>query len=171
MSSSASDILKSAPQFIQSVIDEAKSIGVDLDAFQMDHFCFRVENEDQYDHYKKEFAQFGILLSEAQVNGRPIATYKLHEPVTVGEKRIPCIEIPSPKTGSAYPLGLEHVECVVAEPLSRFIQRFPLMKFDIRAMKKALNPEVALKLPSGKSVKFHNLPLENVIELEKKMGL
>ncbi len=170
MSQSTQEILNSTPAFISSILSEAKECGIDLSHYEMDHFCIRVETIEQYKHYKKEFEAFGILLSEAKVNGRPISTYKLNVPIKVQNKVIPCVEIPSPKEGSPYPLGLEHVECVVEEALGRFIQRFPQLSFDCRAMKQSINPEVALKLPSGKCVKFHNQTLESVIEIEKKLG-
>lgn len=163
------NILESVPAFIVAVHDETREAGLDLSNFEIDHFCFRVESLSQYDHYKKEMKVFGNLLSEAKINGRPIATFKLNQPIKFLDKEVSCLEIPSPKEGAPYPLGLEHLECVVEEPLSVFIQRYPLLSFDTRAIKKPINAEIALKLPSGKSVKFHNQSLESVIAIENKL--
>lgn len=167
----ANSILKEVPAFVESVVAEAASLGLNLKQYPIDHFCFRVESSEQYSHYKKLFAAEGELLSEAQIAGRPIATFKLKEAVEVLGQKIYCVEIPSPKEGAPYALGLEHIECVVEEALTVFAQRFPALKFDTRGMKKPINAELALKLPSGKSVKFHNQSLETVIEIEKKLGL
>lgn len=164
-------ILKEVPAFVESILSEAAALGLDLKKFQIDHFCFRVETSEQYSFYKEKFSKEAELLSEAEIAGRPIATYKLKTPVSVVGQQISCIEIPSPKEGAFYPLGLEHIECVVPEPLTVFIQRYPTLKFDQRAIKKPLNAEIALRLPSGKSVKFHNQSLETVIEIEKKLGI
>lgn len=171
MKAEAAKILASVPAFIESIVEESLNIGIDIRTYSMDHFCFRVETQEQYDSYKAAFNAHGKLISEAHISGRPIATFKLTQGIRILENRmIDCIEIPAPKEGTPYPLGLEHVECVVPEALTVFIQRFPHLKFDLRAMKKPINPEVALKLPSGKSVKFHNQSLEQVIEIENKVS-
>lgn len=170
MTLNAQEILNSVPAFVESVVSEARDLGVNVESFEIDHFCFRVETFAQYETYKNLFEAVGVLLTEAPISGRPIATYKLKQPVLWKNKKIPLVEIPAPKEGVHYPLGLEHLECVVSDPLSVFIQRYPGLNFDLRAMKKAMNPEIALNLPSGKSVKFHNQSLEAVIELEKKLG-
>ncbi|MEZ4813921.1 MAG: VOC family protein [Bdellovibrionota bacterium] len=167
----AVDVLVMAPSFIEEVMEESRNVGVDLSPFVIDHFCFRVETQEQYSFYKKDFDSLGKLLSEAIISGRPISTYKLNKPLQVFNKIVPCIEIPAPKDGAPYPLGLEHIECVVPEPLTVFMQRFPQLKFNLGALKNPINPEIALKLPSGRSVKFHNQTLEQVIEIEKKLGL
>lgn len=171
MKTAVANILASVPSFIESIVEEALNLGLDIRNYHLDHFCLRVESIEQYESYKGEFSCHGKLISEAIISGRPIATFKLHQPIHYLDKRmIDCIEIPSPKEGVPYPLGLEHVECVVPEALTVFIQRFPQLRFDLRAMKKPINPEVALKLPSGKSVKFHNQSLEQVIEIENKFS-
>jgi len=161
--------LEYAPIFVAETVKEVFELGMELGPFEIDHICFRVETLAQYENYKKEFAQVGALLSEALINGRPIATYKLHRPIELGPKRIPCVEIPAPKEGSPYSLGFEHIECVVPEALTRFIQKYPQLKFDARAIKNPINPEISLKVPSGKTVKFHNQSLEAVIAIEKKL--
>jgi len=168
----AQDIIGEIPSFVEAVIEESqRELGLDLSKYIIDHVCFRVENQEQYNFYREDFKNLGDLISEAIIGGRPISTFKFKSPVLMGDKSIPCIEVPSPKDGAVYSLGLEHIECVIPEALTVFIQRFPGLKFDLRALKKALNPEVALRLPSGKSIKFHNQSLETVIEIEKKLGL
>lgn len=170
MKNEVANILASVPDFIEGIVEEVLNMGIDIRSYPMDHFCFRVETQEQYNVYKEAFSAYGQLISEAVIGGRPIATFRLKDPVRIlGNKFIACVEVPSPKEGVSYPLGLEHVECVIPDALSVFIQRFPQLKFDERALKKPINPEIALKLPSGKSVKFHNQSLEQVIEIEKKL--
>ncbi|HVJ63784.1 MAG TPA: VOC family protein [Bdellovibrionota bacterium] len=165
----ARDYLQEAPAFVERTVREAASVGLDLSELEIDHLCLRVETEAQYRHYCAQFSELGKLLSEALVNGRPIATYKLNEPVRTLGREIHCLEIPSPKAGAPYTLGFEHLECVVKIPLESFISAHDGLDFDARAINKALNAEIALRLPSGSSVKFHNQSLERVIEIEKQM--
>lgn len=50
-----------------------------------------------YKAKKQELAAFfGHLLGETQVNGRPIATFRLHEPVRYQQWRIDALELPAP---------------------------------------------------------------------------
>ncbi|NCN26868.1 VOC family protein [bacterium] len=163
--------LKDAPDFIESVCKEALGLGLDVYTLEIDHFCLRVSSDEEYKIYTQQLSTRGTLLSEALINGRPISTFKLHKAIKTLDKEIFCIEVPFPKENSPYPLGLEHIECVTPTPLAEFISQFPNLNFDTRAMNKNLNPEVALKLPSGNSVKFHNQSLEKVIEIENRLGL
>ena len=60
------------------------------------------------------------LLVESDIGGRPIATFKLTTPIEVrsrdgGTRFVDVVEIPSPKDGSPYGAGLEHVEFVVGD--------------------------------------------------------
>ncbi|MBV5336219.1 VOC family protein, partial [bacterium] len=57
---------------------------------------------------------------ESDIGGRPIATFKLTTPIEVrsrdgGTRFVDVVEIPSPKDGSPYGAGLEHVEFVVGD--------------------------------------------------------
>ena len=162
----AKALLEAAKEFLTRVYHESHDLGLNLDPFEWDHICLRVENWDQYKEQKEAFSQVGLLLSEALVGGRPIATYKLREPLSFLRHRIPCVEIPAPKAGSSYAFGWEHVECVVEEDLEAFAARHTELIFDKRALKKSLNPELVWKLPSGLSVKFHRQSLEEVIKIE-----
>ena len=92
------------------------------------------------------------------------------------------IEIPSPKKGSPYMARLEHVEFVIGDgshrsalndgvhqtALKAWMDRFPSVSWN--TADKVCNPDVSMKLELeeyGKvSVKFHLLPLEDVIKFE-----
>ena len=104
------------------------------------------------------------------VGGRLISTLELHDPLHLKlraghEISISVLEVPSPKLGSNYDSGLEHVEFVVSEPLSEFMIKFP-MKWDISALNKDVNADIRLVLDNGSSVKFHNASLKDVIRQE-----
>ena len=86
--------------------------------YEIDHLCYRVANLDRYETKKTELAQLGYLLSEAQVNGRPIATYKLKKPLEWSHgKYISLVELPAPKPGKNYSEGLEHFDGLLIQKL------------------------------------------------------
>lgn len=83
--------------------------------------------------------------------------------------------------------GLEHIELVIGESFESFMTRNSHLKFDTKvrmahpphnhkrietkadqAMGKALNPDIQLAFPPHGTVKFHHMPLEQVIVLEKE---
>lgn len=82
------------------------------------------------------------------------------------ERTVGIIELPSVKDGSPYAEGLEHCEFVIDVDFATFIARYPTIHFDLRALHKESNPDIAVKLPSGHSVKFHHQPLDVVVEQE-----
>ena len=92
-----------AVQFIGQILAQAQSLGINLDGLIVDHVCFRVGSIEEYEAVKCQISTDvssdlkGCLLTEAQVNGRLIATYRLCEPLTVQGKKVEALEIPAPK--------------------------------------------------------------------------
>lgn len=161
--------------------------GILIEHRVIDHVCYRVATQEEYVAGKERFLQVGVLLHEAVINGRPIATYKLHIPIVHGSHtcvivesvdrilrcscRIWCVELPSPKPGTPYATGLEHFEVVVDTPFDVLMAQYPHLTWDTAALSKEINPDVRLPLPSGNCVKFHHDTLENVIRMEIAMGI
>jgi predicted metalloenzyme YecM len=81
--------------------------------WDIDHLCFRVETADEYEAYRDTFSGLGDLLTEMNLNGRPIATFELHTPIQYKTWLIKLIELPAPKKGKAVKTGFEHLEMVV----------------------------------------------------------
>ncbi len=157
--------------FLKQILQEIVEAGFDLSDFaQMDHMCYRVESLDSYETKKRELAAFGRLLGETQVNGRPISTFRLHEPVRYQQWRVDAVELPAPKDGSPIKEGLEHVEFVLFDDKETFLKKYAHKQFDLRAADRGINPEIGFTLPSY-TVKFHLLNLPTVVYLEKKLGI
>jgi len=60
-------------------------------------------------------SEHGELLIESMIGGRPIATYRLTEPLTFRDFKIRCVEVPCPKPGRPYQSGWEHVEFAIGD--------------------------------------------------------
>jgi hypothetical protein len=71
---------------------------------QIDHVCYRVEHFAQYKQIRDALLSFGTLATESMINGRPIASIKLYEPLQLSltaslaakwgaSVSIPCIEV------------------------------------------------------------------------------
>jgi predicted metalloenzyme YecM len=185
------------PSFVSSVIDELKMrYEMDLTMHQADHVCYRTESIEQYSTLVKSLRTATddfTVLTESEIGGRPIATFKLNTPITIktanGNRIIDIIEVPSPKDGSPYPAGLEHVEFVIGDGshkspvnsethrtvLAEWMSRYPSILWNTKALNKACNPDVTANLNMnmpryGKvAVKFHLMPLEEVIKFEREV--
>jgi len=149
--------------FLSNIFLKLKQSGIDVKDYQLDHICFRVETWERYIELKKVIANQGELLAETIIGGRPIATYLLNQPFLYKNRSINCLELPSPKEGSPYKEGFEHVELVIDIPFEEFIEKYPDINFKTKGMNKAVNPDISIKFPEG-AVKFHHHTLEYVIK-------
>ena len=165
---------------------------MDLTMHQADHVCYRTESIEQYSclvYSLRTATDDFTVLTESEIGGRPIATFKLTTPITIrstyGDRIIDVIEIPSPKEGSPYPAGLEHVEFVIGDgshkspinsdahrtALAEWMSTYPTISWHTKAQDKKCNPDVTSKLNIPRygnvSAKFHLMPLEEVIKFEK----
>jgi len=152
---------------------------------EIDHICYRVSSLSLYEQKKNELEKFGVKLIESIIGHRPISIFRLHEPICYLRFQISLIELPSPKPGSPYNDGLEHLEIVVAgnEKLSisemkekEYLEhwsysKFPRVNFDAKALSKGLNCDLAISLNENTSCKFHCFPLNEIIAYEKDHNL
>lgn len=158
-----------AATFVRKMVFEMSEVKMPFDPnWQIDHLCYRVESEDQYQLFKSFFATEGKLLIESEVNGRLISTFKLSQPLLVNQHSIDLIELPAPKKSKPQIEGFEHIEIVCHEAFEKIQNSFSVLKFDVSGLKKSINAELELKLNSG-SIKFHHQSLETVIAAEIEM--
>lgn len=153
--------------FLEKIFSILKANQIEIGSWEIDHLCYRTSSMDNYAELKKLWSGNGELLIESEVNGRDIATYKLHEPVVFRDYIIPLVEVPAPKKGKLTPEGFEHIEVVIDVEFDEIMKRFSHMSFDTKALAKELNPELVIKFDDC-SIKFHHMSLEKVIEIEKQ---
>ena len=134
--------------------------------WDIDHLCYRSDSLSQYDALKKSFATFAHLLIESDVNGRPIATYKLNQAIHFKEWMIDVVELPAPKASKPTSAGFEHIEVVCDVPFAYFEKHFSRLNLHTEGQKKDFNQELEIHL-GQRNLKFHHLSLESVINTEK----
>jgi predicted metalloenzyme YecM len=163
-----SDVITDPLIFLEDLFSKIEDIDLDVDNYELDHICYRVQTISEYEIKKQELSHFGELLIESMVNGRLISTFKLQSPIIFGKRKIFLIELPSPKSSHAYKSGLEHVEFVTKKPLQQIVDRYPQYSFEVFGIRKKINADITLKL-GDYCIRFHNQNLEEVINLEKRM--
>lgn len=162
------DVITDPHLFLDDLFARLDDIGLEVDNYELDHICYRVETTDEYKIKREELKAFGELLVESMVNGRLISTFKLREPILFRKRSIYLIELPSPKSAHSYKSGLEHVEFVTKLPLQSIVDRYPQYAFEVFGIHKKINADITLKL-GDYCIRFHNQNLEEVINLEKKL--
>nr|BFD61083.1 hypothetical protein CKG001_31900 [Bdellovibrio sp. CKG001] len=138
--------------------------------WHIDHLCYRAASLQSYENFKKSFASFADLLIESDVNGRPIATYKLRKSVHFEGWSIDVVELPAPKPGKVTIEGFEHLEVVSDLTFSELKERYPHCEFNESGLNKDFNQELEINL-GALAIKFHPLSLESVVRLEKKSSV
>ncbi|OAV44788.1 VOC family protein [Lewinella sp. 4G2] len=159
--------------FLTQLFAALEKVPGQFDGFELDHLCYRVGDWEEYVALRDALLLENELLTESQIGGRPIAVFRLSDPITFRGRSIEVLELPAPKPGSAYPSGYEHVEFVIDTPLADFEWRltdhlgFPATYIDRKGLNKSINPDLRLRLPDGLSVKFHEQSLADVIAFER----
>tara|TARA_B110001454_G_scaffold219201_1_gene251913 strand:- start:56814 stop:57848 length:1035 start_codon:yes stop_codon:yes gene_type:complete len=165
---SAGELQTLAEKFLDKVFVKASSQKFSIEShWDIDHLCFRSESIDEYEAYRDVFSALGELLTEMNVNGRPIATFELHTPIQYKQWLIKLIELPAPKKGKSVTTGFEHFEIVVDRSLEQLAKQYAKLEWDKSGLEKTFNPE--LELPLGDAaIKLHNLSLKSVINFEHR---
>ncbi|KAI9208084.1 Glyoxalase/Bleomycin resistance protein/Dihydroxybiphenyl dioxygenase [Polychytrium aggregatum] len=170
-------LVKEVPAFIATIETRITPLVPELPSLFLDHVCLRTSTPQEYTRLVWDLLPpIATLLVESIVGGRSIATFKLKTAILAGERLVDVIEIPAPKAGSAYSSGLEHAEFVVPGSLDDFVHsRHPDLVWDLGGYRKTFNREARLAIGAADgraafSVKFHEMPLETVIEIEKRQG-
>jgi predicted metalloenzyme YecM len=153
-------------EFLQRLFAEIDSSEIDLSTWDIDHICYRTETLPRYHELKTELQTIGTLLTETEVNGRPISTFELARPIEWQHRSIALVELPAPKLSKPTAEGFEHIEVVAPIPLEDLQNQYSNHKLDSRGLSKAFNRELEIELQSG-AIKFHNLSLASVVEVEK----
>jgi predicted metalloenzyme YecM len=161
------DVLGDYNTFLEQIFTMFDELDMVVKIEEVDHLCYRVKTQADYQAKKTEFNEIGELLIESLVNGRNICTYKLHNPIVFKDKTIRLIELPAPKNSHSYNNGLEHLEFVTKEPLQKIVDRHPHLMFETFGINKKINADITLKL-GDYCIRFHNQSLDDVIKLEKR---
>lgn len=156
-----------AHSFLKNMFNDLRDNNIQLaQHWDIDHICFRSESNVSYAELKSDFSHFAQLLIESDVNGRPIATFKLNKPIEYDGWRIDLVELPAPKQGKVTPSGFEHIEIVCDAPFDELKKRYEHLKIDVKGLEKDFNQELEVCL-GERNVKFHHCSLSSVIQVEK----
>lgn len=107
------DICADLPRFTQALAQLSARLGLDITPLDADHISLRCHQNTTAERWRRGFEQCGELLSENDINGRPICLFKLAEPVEVAHWRFTVVELPWPGEKRYPHEGWEHIEIVL----------------------------------------------------------
>lgn len=107
------DITADLPRFTRALGELAARLGLDIAPLDADHISLRCHQNTTAQRWREGFEKCGRLLSENQINGRPICLFILDEPICVAHWQFRVVELPWPGE-KRYPIeGWEHIEIVL----------------------------------------------------------
>gem|GEM_PF-5080848 len=116
---SLAGLMAELPVFAGKIQQFAADLQLDLTQYQADHISLRAHDTALAEQWLTGFRECGTVLSENQINGRPIYLFLLHKPLTLLHWQIPVLELPFPKGKQYAHQGWEHIELVLpGDPLT-----------------------------------------------------
>lgn len=183
-------MLERTDGFSRQIAQLAAEIGLDLNNCQADHIALRINQQNLAESAHQQWLAYGDVISQAEINGRPIIVIEFFSPIRVGSWEVECLELPYPAKGKLYPQpGWEHIEFVISSEattaeayLDDLRSRFPELdsrwsRLETEGISTKLsspkgeherlaNPTVAFKR-DGVCIKLHPHSLKDVVQSEQ----
>ncbi|WP_394153518.1 VOC family protein [Vibrio maritimus] len=184
-----SAMLNKIDDFLDNIQALCSLLAIDLSAYQADHIALRINDAELAKAAHQAWLEYGKVISEAQINGRPIIVLEFDNAVQSHGWSIECLELPYPAICKTHPVeDWEHVEFVVpsnALTAEAFLQDlyklFPNLERQLEQAKqqgvkvklsspkgegeRLANPTVAFKL-NNICIKLHPHSLKNIVASE-----
>ncbi len=151
--------------FLDQVFKNLENAQIDISDFYIDHIAYRTITKVDYTLYKNQLSHYGKFISEKIIRNRPVSILELADPLRHNNITISYFELLAPADGDTYQKGLEHAEFVVNISLCQILNLYPSISFVLKD--KEINAELVLKFSNNANVKFHKLPINEVIKIEK----
>lgn len=158
------EIIDNYQNFLEQTISLIEGKGISISDLEMDHIGYQASSNEDYDNLVPEFNELGEMVSEVIVGGRRVGVFKLNSCLKYKHYSISAIELIAPKDGQECPSALEHVEFVIKEEFTTFMQKYPKINWDTSAIDQKDFPMIKLRLTEYTQVKFHK---KNILDIVK----
>ncbi|ADN75827.1 conserved hypothetical protein [Ferrimonas balearica DSM 9799] len=182
-------MMETLPAFAEKASKLADRLGLLRAGLVADHIALRITERADAEALRDDLLSRGTLLSDKEINGRPILLIQLHTPMQVGPWAIDLVELPFPD-GKKRRDGWEHVELVMpcgatdkvqmleaVKQIPAMIAKWPVLKdgtlgIEIKTScpkgddEPLANPTVAFR-HDGITVKVHPHDMRDVLGLRQ----
>ena len=142
-------LTKNWNDFVAKINAFMAELGIAKNQFSCDHAAIRVNTIAHADLLRNFFSQHGNVISENQINGRPILIIELDTPLMLNNTPVPYVELPYPNDKTYPTEGWEHIELVIPGEATSINE---LKDHSIKAVPQL--QQVINELPDGIKVKF-----------------
>ena len=87
-----STVLGSTSRFLMVLTEKTLNLGIDITDKEIDHVCYRCDTVIEYQQVRHDLENYGDILLESMIGGRPIAMISLREPIKYSNWSVKCIE-------------------------------------------------------------------------------
>ncbi|MBP7928265.1 VOC family protein [Patescibacteria group bacterium] len=154
----SSNYLENVNAFLDLLIQEATSVGIDVQDLKIDHIAISTGTSEEYEKTLPELLANGTLVNEAIISNRRVAVIKLNDPIGYKNSQITAVELIEPKKGETTKTGWEHAEFLV-NSYDTILKKYPELLWDTKDMQRENFSRIKLKLPSGLEIKFLDTPV------------
>ncbi|SEF77922.1 VOC family protein [Vibrio hangzhouensis] len=156
-------MLNKIDDFLDNIQALCSKLSMDLSSYQADHIALRINDSEVAKAAHQAWLPYGQVISEAQINGRPIVVLAFNQPVKSHGWSIECLELPYPAIGKSHPVeDWEHVEFVVPSSattaeafLLHLVDIFPALAESLEQLD-TLNISMKLSSPKGEGERLAN---------------
>nr|WP_319555790.1 VOC family protein [uncultured Vibrio sp.] len=156
-------MLQELDAFVTKIEALASMLRLDLSLAQADHIALRINDIEIAKQAHQAWSQYGKVISQAQINGRPIIVIEFGKVLESRGWKIECLELPYPAEGKIYPIeGWEHVEFVIPshaetadELLADIKHRYPEFGAHFKKVEE-MGVEIKLSSPKGEGERLNN---------------
>ncbi|MCS0450199.1 VOC family protein [Vibrio diabolicus] len=149
--------------FMAKIEELATLLKLDLSFAQADHIALRINDTETAKAAYEAWNQYGKVISQAKINGRPIIVIEFDKALESRGWKIECLELPYPAEGKIYPNeSWEHVEFVIpshAETADEFLadlkHTYPAFGARFDELKE-LGVKIKLSSPKGEGERLNN---------------
>ncbi|PMH41898.1 hypothetical protein BCU68_15005 [Vibrio sp. 10N.286.49.B3] len=184
-------MLQNLDGFMDRITQLSELIKLDLTFAQADHIALRINEAEVASQAHQAWLAYGSVISQAEINGRPIIVLAFEQVLKSRGWSIECLELPYPAAGKIYPeQNWEHVEFVIPshaqtaeaylEDLKATYPAFALQWDNLAELgvktklsspkgegERLNNPTVAFKY-QGICIKVHPHSLKRIVESEQE---
>lgn len=143
--------------FMGILEDHCKSLPFSFSEYPIDHVCYRMATQEDYQTICSEFEKLSLIISNAPHHGRKFHIFLLREPLIYKDTRVSCIEVSEPGGSDSYPTGFQHIEFHTKLDLQKVVTgNKELEPFMVTGK---FGDETYLKWPDKLALKFTDIPV------------
>lgn len=155
----AQSIFSDLELFLDEIFKKINNAGISTEFLKIDHVGYQSSTLADLEIRKRELEKEGTKILESIVGDKRVVIFSLRKSIVCRNQTISVVEIVLSLKDPLARSGWEHVEIVPEVELEKFINKYPTVSWDTRAIDRDIYPMLVLKLDDHTRVKFPRYPV------------